>query len=105
MKAQFVILFVVMCLALAFECYAAPPPPVCNIVLQGQFTHQTGDGNSGCFGLDSSDPISSITLGKATTKWTFFSDFGCKGTVVDTGVGDKKFATPIAPNSVLLACP
>ncbi|CAG8510001.1 7224_t:CDS:2 [Paraglomus occultum] len=102
MKAQqFVFVFVL--LLLAFESYALPNG--CLIELKGQFKHQTGDGTSGCFGLDPSDAIKKLKVGKPGIKWTLFSDFGCNGNVVAHGVGKKKFTPSVTAFSVKITCP
>src|SRR6185369_2187861 len=56
-----------------------------SLVLKGEFTHETGDGNSGCFGLDNTDPIKSLSTSKTGTKWELFSGFSCTGTSLADG--------------------
>ncbi|CAG8644720.1 1111_t:CDS:2, partial [Paraglomus brasilianum] len=84
MKVQFITIFVIALLALASYTQAQ----TCKVFLRGNFRHQTGDGmNSGCFGLDETDPTKTILVGRAVTSWTLFSGINCaRGSEIASGV-------------------
>ncbi|CAG8785775.1 2902_t:CDS:1, partial [Racocetra fulgida] len=61
----------------------------------GNQKHETGDG-PGCYGLDNSDPIH-VAFCKAHIRcnYTFYSDYGCKGSVVAEGSDRTHYDPPI----------
>jgi len=129
MKVQFITIFVIALLALA-SYTQAQTCKVCkfiqtkqiislfnnkivhindvatSLVLRGNFRHQTGDGmNSGCFGLDETDPTKTILVGRAVTSWTLFSGINCaRGSEIASGVAGRRFNPPVMASSVRITC-
>ncbi|CAG8668353.1 12400_t:CDS:2, partial [Racocetra persica] len=63
--------------------------------LKGKETHETG-GRTGCFGLSKSDQIhEAYCKFNAPCSYTFYSDFGCKGSVVAKGSDKTNYDPPI----------
>src|SRR5207248_10789693 len=76
-----------------------------SLVLQGNVRRQTGDGNSGCFGLAENEHITAIRLSRPGIGWTFFSEFGCRGNVLASGNAGTTFSYAVrGARSFQLAC-
>ncbi|CAG8608803.1 513_t:CDS:2 [Paraglomus occultum] len=95
---KFQAIFAFMIASLAAASYAQP----CTITLKGQFTH-TFSGQSGCYGADSTDPISVINAPNDVT-YELYNDYNCNG-LVFIGSGVNTFNYPVQARSVKLMCP
>ncbi|KAF0533343.1 hypothetical protein F8M41_010619 [Gigaspora margarita] len=76
----------------------------CIIVMQGNHKHQTGDGGTGCYGTDPSDPIYSAYCSDKPCCYTFYSDVGCTGSPIKYGCDKSYFPHAFKSSSVYLSC-
>ncbi|KAF0533346.1 hypothetical protein F8M41_010622 [Gigaspora margarita] len=76
----------------------------CIIVMQGNQKHQTGDGGTGCYGTDPSDPIHSAYCSEKPCCYTFYSNVGCTGSQIAYRCDTSDFPDAIKPSSVYLSC-
>ncbi|CAG8526859.1 14148_t:CDS:2 [Ambispora leptoticha] len=79
----------------------------CTVFLNGTaYRSQTGNVGGGCFGLGGDNNITDVTTSNPGTKYTFFSDYGCKGTKLGHGTDKKHFDPPVKmPKSINITCP
>ncbi|CAG8547162.1 250_t:CDS:2 [Ambispora gerdemannii] len=99
MKLQSIVLFLTASLSTAIYAQA-----VCTIFYKGLYRHQTGDTGGGCFGADPSDSITTVsTADPADACYTFYSGYGCTGSVVGSGCGSTTFPG-IKFSSIKLLC-
>ncbi|CAG8469895.1 1576_t:CDS:2 [Ambispora gerdemannii] len=99
MNFQSIILF--LAASLAFVVYAQAG--TCTIFYSGATRHQTGN-TSGCYGIDESDIVNDARTDVKGTCYTFYSDYGCKGSIVGQRWCDTS-KPGIKGKSVKLECP
>ncbi|CAG8541668.1 3570_t:CDS:2 [Ambispora leptoticha] len=74
----------------------------CTLTWFGQYRHETGN-QSGCYGVDESDPITKVTVSTVGSSYIFYSDYGCTGDAIITG-HDTSSGPPVKAKSVYLTC-
>ncbi|CAG8545642.1 3748_t:CDS:2 [Ambispora leptoticha] len=76
---------------------------LCTIHYAGNTKHETGN-TSGCYGIDESDPVKTVSVTTAGSSYIFYSDYGCKGAEVFRGKDSTTQNPPKKAKSVLLTC-
>ncbi|CAG8678154.1 8830_t:CDS:2, partial [Ambispora leptoticha] len=58
------------------------------------YSSQTGSVGGGCYGLGGDNNITDVTTSNPGTMYTFYSDYGCTGTVLGQGTDTTHFNPP-----------
>ncbi|CAG8541648.1 3569_t:CDS:2 [Ambispora leptoticha] len=74
----------------------------CTLTWFGQYRHETGN-QSGCYGVDESDPITKVTVSTHGSSYIFYGGYGCTGKVIFSGY-DTTDGPPVEAKSVYLTC-